>query len=58
MSAIAKIYANACEYKGKNFNSVPASKQAEVREIIEADGFVILDDGTVEPATGGDNVNE
>lgn len=46
-SAISKVYANLCENNGKNFKTVPKSKQAEVREIIEADGYVILDDGTV-----------
>ncbi len=50
-SAMAKIYAKSCELDGKNFNSVPARLKAEVRTIIEADGYVILDDGTVELAS-------
>lgn len=47
---MAKIYARACESDGKNFNTVPKRLQAQVRAIIEADGYVILDDGTVVPA--------
>lgn len=46
-SAIAKNYAKLCEKGVKNFYEVPESKQPEVREIIEADGYIILDDGTV-----------
>lgn len=44
---MARIYANACEKQGKNFNTVPKKIQEDVRAIIEADGYVILDDGTV-----------
>lgn len=50
-SAMAKIYAKSCELDGKNFNTVPKRLQDEVRAIIEADGYVILDDGTVELAS-------
>lgn len=44
---MAKIYARSCEVDGKNFNTVPKRIQAAVREIIEADGYVIEDDGSV-----------
>lgn len=42
-----RVYATACEKDGKNFFTVPAKKQDAVRAIIEADGYVILEDGTV-----------
>ena len=42
-----RVYATACEKDGKNFYTVPAKRQAAVREIIEADGYVIHEDGTV-----------
>ena len=45
-----KIYARACEADGKNFFTVPKRLQDQVRAIIEADGYVILYDGTVVPA--------
>ena len=44
---MARIYANACERQGKNFNTVPARIADEVREIIESDGYIINEDGTV-----------
>lgn len=44
---MAKVYANLCEKGRKNFNEVPDFIQAEVRAIIEADGYVINPDGTV-----------
>lgn len=43
---MARIYATSCE-RGKNFNTVPAKIQEQVRAIIEADGYMILEDGTV-----------
>lgn len=43
---MARIYANKCE-EGKNFNTVPKKIQNDVRAIIEADGYVILEDGSV-----------
>lgn len=49
-SAIAKIYARSCEKDGKNFNTIPNRIKDQVREIIEADGFVINEDGTVTKA--------
>ena len=49
-SKMARIYASSCEKDGKNFNTVPKRLQTEVRAIIETDGYVILDDGTVVPA--------
>ena len=42
-----RVYATACEKDGKNFFSVPKKRQDAVRAIIEADGFVINEDGTV-----------
>lgn len=47
VSAMARVYATSCEKDGKNYNSVPKSLKASVKEIIEADGYVINDDGTV-----------
>jgi len=44
---MARIYANRCEKGLKNFNQVPKKLQSQVRDIIETDGYVILDDGTV-----------
>lgn len=46
---MAKIYARLCEKGEKNFNDVPAKLQNQVRAIIEADGYVINEDGTVTP---------
>lgn len=42
-----KVYARSCEADGKNFYSVPKSMQAKVKAQIEADGYIILEDGTV-----------
>lgn len=47
---MAKIYAKSCELDGKNFNTVPKRIREQVREIIEADGYVINADGTVTKA--------
>lgn len=47
---MARIYATSCERDGKNFFTVPKRLQDQVRSIIEADGYVILYDGTVVPA--------
>lgn len=44
---MVKIYTTACEKDGKNFFTVPKSLQAKVKAQIEADGYVILEDGTV-----------
>lgn len=44
---MVKVYARACEADGKKFYTVPKSLQAKVKAQIEADGYVILDDGTV-----------
>lgn len=44
---MARIYATSCEKDGKNFFDVPKRLQEQVRAIIEADGYVIEDDGTV-----------
>lgn len=51
-----RVYARACESDGKNFFTVPKKLQDQVRAIIEADGYVILYDGTVVPA--GENTVE
>lgn len=47
---IAKVFATACEKDGKNFFTVPKTIQKKVEVQIEADGFIILNDGTVVPA--------
>lgn len=47
---MARIYANSCEKGLKNFNQVPAKLQPEVKIIIEADGYIILENGNVVPA--------
>lgn len=47
---MARIYATSCEKDGKNFFTVPKKLQSQVRTIIESDGFVIEEDGTVVPA--------
>ena len=44
---MARIYATSCEKDGKNFYTVPKRLQAQVRGIIEADGYIINDDGNV-----------
>ena len=46
---MARIYATSCEKDGKNFFTVPTRLQNQVRAIIEADGYVIKEDGTVVP---------
>ena len=47
---MARIYATSCEKDGKNFYTVPKSLQSKVRTIIENDGYIIEEDGTVVPA--------
>ena len=44
---MARIYATSCEKDGKNFYDVPKRLQNKVKEIIEADGYMINEDGTV-----------
>lgn len=44
---MVKVYARSCEADGKNFNTVPKSLQTKVRAQIEADGYIIQEDGTV-----------
>jgi len=44
---MVKVYARACESDGKNFNTVPKSLQPKVKAQIIADGYEILEDGTV-----------
>lgn len=44
---MVKVYARSCEADGKNFYSVPKSLQAKVKAQIEADGYEVLEDGTV-----------
>jgi hypothetical protein len=48
---MARIYANLCEKGVRNFNTVPKNLQAQVRTIIEEDGYVINPDGTVTKVT-------
>jgi len=47
---MSRIYANLCEKGLRNFNTVPTELQAEVRALIEADGYIINADGTVTKA--------
>ena len=44
---MAKIYAVSCMRDGKNFYDVPKKLQDKVRAIIEADGYIVEEDGTV-----------
>ena len=44
---MVKVYVSLCEKGARNFNTVPKSLQAQVRAQIEADGYVINEDGTV-----------
>lgn len=46
---MVKIYVSLCEKGARNFNTVPAKLQADVRAQIEADGYQINLDGTVVP---------
>ena len=50
---MARIYATSCEKDGKNFYTVPKRLQAQVRDLIEADGYIIEEDGTVVKAEEG-----
>lgn len=36
-----------CKYHNKNFNEVPNKIKDKVRAVLEEDGYIILDDGTV-----------
>lgn len=47
---MARIYANRIEDGARNFYDTPAKLQDKVREIIEADGYIINEDGTVTKA--------
>ena len=47
---MARVYANLCEKGVRNFFTVPANLQEDVAAIIEADGYVINEDGTVTKA--------
>lgn len=44
---MARVYATSCERDGKNFFDVPARIRPQVRKIIEDDGYIINEDGTV-----------
>lgn len=48
--AVARLWADRLE-NGKidNFNKVPSKLQDAVRELLEEDGYEILEDGTVVP---------
>lgn len=47
---MVRVMATACEKDGKNFYTVNKTIQTKVRAQIEADGYVILDDGSVVPS--------
>lgn len=53
-SYIVITYATSCEKDGKNFFDVPKRLQPQVRKLIEEDGYVINEDGTV--TKGDENV--
>lgn len=56
---MVKVYARSCEADGKNFFTVPKSLQAKVKAQIEADGYIIEEDGTVVKAiTEGTEIEE
>ncbi len=44
---MAKVYASLCEKGVRNFFTVPTNLQDQVAAIIESDGYVINEDGTV-----------
>ena len=44
---MARVYADLCEKGVRNFNTVPKNLQPQVRILIEADGYITNDDGTV-----------
>lgn len=44
---MARVYANLCEKGVRNFNAVPNNLKNQVRALIEEDGYIINDDGTV-----------
>ena len=46
---MVNVYAKSCEKDGKNFYTVPARLQEQVRAKIEADGYYIANDGKVFP---------
>lgn len=43
----AKLYSRLCEKNVKNFNDVPDNLKIDVSKLIELDGYVIDDDGTI-----------
>lgn len=55
---MARVYANLCEKGVRNFNTVPANLQDDVRAIIEADGYIINPDGTVTKDTFNQEIEE
>jgi len=44
---MARIYATSVERGEKNFYDVPKRLRPQVRKIIEDDGYIINEDGTV-----------
>lgn len=44
---MARVYATSCEKDGKNFFDVPLRLRPAVKKIIEDDGYIINEDGTV-----------
>lgn len=47
MSAMSRIYANRMEREVNpiNFDEVPAKLKAETKQLVEADGYIIDDEG-------------
>ena len=44
---MAKVYEDLLIKGIKNFNQVPKSLQKQVKELLDADGYIINPDGTV-----------
>lgn len=44
---MVKVYVSLCEKRARNFNTVPKNLRPQVKAQIEADGYVIGDDGWV-----------
>ncbi len=55
---MARVYADLCEKGVRNFYNVPKNLQPQVRYLIESDGYVINDDGTVTKRIVPPNVAE
>ena len=59
-TAVARLWADRLEAgKIDNFFRVPSKLQPEVRKLLDEDGYMILDDGTViEKPINDEDINE